>query len=159
MDYTNILGHGNTALYITAPKKHYYLKVATSLESWFKKHIELLENEYFEREVDGGLSALLNIEKIYSDYIKEPSNLQHFNKTNDQFPTTSCTIKYGIMAGVQARFETIKSTVVPDNEQARKLGLRSEYFFVLKMNFKFLGNDSQWPTASYRLKSIVLKLT
>lgn len=65
MDYKNLLGHGNTALFLSSPKKHYYLKAYDSLESWFEKHLEYLEKDYFEKENGNQISALFNIDKIY----------------------------------------------------------------------------------------------
>ena len=44
MDYKNLLGYGRGTLFISAPKKHYYLKVADSLEQWLEEHIFYLEN-------------------------------------------------------------------------------------------------------------------
>lgn len=43
MDYKNILGQGNTACFVSSPKKHYYLKVADSLEEWIGRHLDMLE--------------------------------------------------------------------------------------------------------------------
>lgn len=79
-----------------------------------------------------------------------------YRKINAEYPTTSCTIAHGVQISIQAKYESIKSTVVPDTAQARQLGFRSEYFFVLKFNLKVIGDEASLPKESYRLKKMKL---
>ena len=107
MDYKNLLGFGNTALYMSSPKKHYYLKVGDSLEGYFEKHIGYLEKGYFERENGNRISALYNIDKIYEEFIKKPHDMALYKEINAKFPMLSCSVKHGIQVSIQAKFEPI----------------------------------------------------
>ena len=65
MDYKNLLGHGNTAMYVSSPKKHYYMKVSDSFEAWLDKHLHHLENGYFEIDHGQRISTLFNVDKLF----------------------------------------------------------------------------------------------
>lgn len=158
MDYKNLLGFGNTALYMSSPKKHYYLKVGDSLEGYFEKHIGYLEKGYFERENGNRISALYNIDKIYEEFIKKPHDMALYKEINAKFPMLSCSVKHGIQVSIQAKFEPIQSTIVPATEEARKLNIFPQYFFVLKIKIKFVGNGDAWPKEQYKLGDMTLDL-
>jgi hypothetical protein len=71
MDIQNTLGKGKTALFMSTPKKQYYLYMWPSLADWLESHVSMVKNRQFEINHNYQISTFLDIENIDKDYIKE----------------------------------------------------------------------------------------
>ena len=51
-------------------------------------------------ENDGRISAFLNVDKIYEEYIRKPSDVALYKEVNAKFPMLSCSVKNGIQLSI-----------------------------------------------------------
>ena len=125
IDFNNKLKQGNTALYLSSPRKQYFQLVSTSFEKWLETLVHRLENGFLQRDEEGRiLLYFLNLDNIYADYIKSQLTSSVIQKgevkqdPHDQahkYRHTSCTVSSGFTTNVQCRFEILKSTILPIN--------------------------------------------
>jgi len=73
-DYRNIMGKGRNCLYLSSPRRHYYQFIAPSFEHWLSHHLDMLQRNHFLVEDDGSITAWLNMDEVFKDYIKLSAN-------------------------------------------------------------------------------------
>ena len=115
----------------------------------------MVEHQYLQISDEGSISSFLDIKTICKDYVAANAHTQQtdmpvLQPINERFPFISCTVSHEICFEIQAKFESLRSNVMPEGHPDNHL------FFIIQCRISCLPTFDVVET--YQLKRIELLL-
>ena len=154
IDYKNLIGGGHSAMYMTNPRHHFYLKISHSLFAWIQNFNTLKARGLFKtNRPDGIVSSQLDLAALFSDFIS--SNLYSHQEQasvyqtsiipqtvqNPEFPFASCTVSHGISICAQLEIDFLRSNIVELLDSTADPTV-SQNAFVWNLSLEFIALSS-----------------